>query len=141
MTLVVLTLAVISVPHDDYPPRFGALLSLTGLAALIYTMIESSTHGVTDLVTLGTCLAVIVLLGLFVWWELPCTDPTLDPRQFSVRGFAAGSPVLTVQFSAACSLLFTILQYVGGFSALLAATVMLPRPATMIPLARTVSAS
>lgn len=136
--------AIIAIPPSQggHRPRLdpvGAGLSLAGLVLLVYAIIEASTHGITDPLIAGSGLTGITLLVLFVRWELHRTDPMLDPRLFVVREFAAGSLVLTVQFFAAFGLFFTImqyLQYVAGLSALMAATAMLPLPATLIPLAR-----
>ena len=117
----------------------GALLSMGGLAALIFATIEGPDRGWLDPITLWTFAGAAVALVGFVLWELRLAQPMLDPRLFRRRGFGTGSLSLTVQFFAAFGFFFVVIQYlqfVAGLSPLEAAAVLLPLPAVMIPLAR-----
>jgi EmrB/QacA subfamily drug resistance transporter len=117
----------------------GALLSLVGLAALVYGIIEGPEQGWADPLTIVGFAVGAVGLVAFVLWELRRERPMLDPRLFRLRGFGTGSLVLTVQFFGSFGLFFVIiqyLQYVAGLSPLMSATAMLPLPFVLIPLAR-----
>ena len=136
------TLAVVPATRDADPPRLdpiGAVLSISGVAGLVYVVIEAPTHGWTDTFTLGGLAASLALLAAFVAWEARRQDPMLDPRLFRRRGFATGSLSITVQFFAAFGFFFVALQYlqlVAGHSPLTAALALAPMAAIAIPMAR-----
>jgi len=136
------TLSVIPTSRDPQPPRLdtvGALLSLAGISAVVFGIIEGPERGWGDALVAGTLAGGIAAVAAFVWWELRSPQPLLDPRLFARRGFATGSLSLTVQFFAAFGFFFIVLQYlqfVAGLSPLQAALAMLPMPLVMIPLAR-----
>jgi EmrB/QacA subfamily drug resistance transporter len=136
------TLLVVPPSRDARPPRLdpvGALLSLAGVSALVFGIIEGPTRGWGDPLVLGGALGGLAVLAGFVVWELRRPDPMLDPRLFRLRGFGTGALSLTVQFLAAFGFFFIVLQYlqfVAGRSPLQAALALLPMPLVMIPLAR-----
>jgi EmrB/QacA subfamily drug resistance transporter len=136
------TLAFVPASRAPSPPRLdpvGALLSLAGLVAVVYGVIEAPGRGWLDPATLALILGGMLLLTAFVLWELRAAEPMLDPRLFRARAFGAGSLSITVQFFAAFGFFFIIIQYlqfVAGFSPLKASAVLLPMPLVMIPLAR-----
>jgi EmrB/QacA subfamily drug resistance transporter len=148
LNVVLAVLALIGVARfvpssrDEHPPRLdpvGAVLSLTGVTALVFGVIEGPTRGWGDALVLAGLLGGIGALAGFVAWELRREQPMLDPRLFLLRGFGAGSLSLTAQFLAAFGFFFIMLQYlqfVADLSPLKAALAMLPMPAVMIPLAR-----
>ncbi|MWA03942.1 MFS transporter [Actinomadura sp. LD22] len=136
------TLAVVPESADPDAPRLdlvGALITVLGLGAGVYSIIEAPTEGWTSARTLiGLAAAVAVLAG-FVGWELTRRDPLLDPRLFKHRAFSAGTLSITVQFFAFFGFVFTVLQYlqlVKDHGPLLAATCLLPMAAAMMPSAR-----
>jgi hypothetical protein len=109
------------------------------LAALVFGTIEGPERGWTDALTLAALVGGAAGLGLFVVWELRRREPMLDPRNFTRRGFGAGSLSIGVQFFAAFGFLFLALPYlqlVLGYSALEAAFALLPMAAVVIPLSR-----
>jgi EmrB/QacA subfamily drug resistance transporter len=136
------TLAVVPSSTDDDPPPLdvvGALLSLVGIGAAVYAIIEGPTKGWTEPVVVGALLVGIVALLGFVLWELRLKQPLLDPRLFRLRGFSSGSLTITLQFLAAFGFFFVALQYlqfVTGRSPLEAAIAMLPLPIVLLPTAR-----
>ena len=136
------TVLVIPPSRDAHPPRLdpvGAVLSLVGVGALVYGIIEVSARGWSDALILGAFALAVVSLGAFAAWELRREHPLLDPRLFRLRGFSAGSLALTIQFFGAFGMFFTMLQYlqyVTGRSPLQAAVALLPMPFVMIPTAR-----
>ncbi len=136
------TLAVIPRSREADPPRLdvvGGLLSLVGVTALVFGIIEGPERGWGDALVLAGVLGGLAALAAFVVWELRIAQPLLDPRLFALRGFSTGSLSLTVQFFASFGFFFIALQYlqfVAGLSPLEAALAMLPIPVVLIPLAR-----
>ena len=136
------TLLVIPPSRDSHPPRMdpiGALLSLVGVASLVYGIIEVSARGWGDPVIVVAYGLAVLASTAFVLWELRRDQPLLDPRLFRLRGFSTGSLALTIQFFGSFGMFFTMLQYlqyVTGRSPLGAAMALLPMPFVMIPVAR-----
>ena len=136
------TLAIVPATREAIPPRLdpvGSLISVTGLAALVFGIIEGPERGWSNPVTAAALTVGILGLTLFVVWELLRDKPMLDPRNFLRRGFGAGSLSVTVQFFAAFGFLFLALPYlqlVLGYSPLHAAVALLPMALVVIPLSR-----
>lgn len=127
---------------DPKAPRVdvgGAILAVTGMVALVYSVIEAPTQGWASVRTLAGLAAGVAILAGFVAWELHRRAPLLDPRVFARRSLAAGSLSIFVQFFALFGFIFIVLQYlqlIRGDSGLLSAVSMLPLAAAMIPCAR-----
>ncbi|MGP4026783.1 MFS transporter [Actinomadura sp. 3N407] len=69
--------------RDPSAPRvdgIGALLSMGGIVALVYAVIEAPVRGWGDPLVLGSFALAAVLLAGFVLWERRATDPMLDTR-------------------------------------------------------------
>jgi EmrB/QacA subfamily drug resistance transporter len=136
------TLLIVPATRESRPPRLdpiGTLLSVLGLAAIVFGTIEGPDRGWTSPLTLAALVGGFAAVGLFVRWELNRQQPMLDPRNFLRRGFGAGSLSITVQFFAFFGFLFLVLPYlqlVLGYSPLQAATALLPMAAVVIPLSR-----
>ena len=117
----------------------GAAISVTGLAILVYSIIEAPDRGWAATQTVaGIAVALIVLTG-FIAWELHTAAPLLDPRLFTRAVFAAGTLSIFLQFFAFFGFVFLAMQYlqlVRGDSPLLAAVSVLPMAAGMLPTAR-----
>ena len=140
--IVVLAFAAIAwiVPtskdDEDRPlDPVGAILSVAGLFALLYGIIEGPEFGWTDpLVVLAFAGAAASLVG-FVVYELRARHPMLDPRFFAIPRFGFGSLTITVAFLVMFGMFFLItlyLQFVQGYSALGAGIRTLPFAVTMI---------
>jgi EmrB/QacA subfamily drug resistance transporter len=136
------TIAFVPNSRDPHRPRLdvpGAALSLVGVSALVYGIIEGPGDGWGAPAVLAGLIGGVAALTLFVLWELRAAEPMLDPRLFRLRGFGTGSASIMVQFFAAFGFFYIALQYlqyVAGLSPLEAALSMLPMPVVMIPLAR-----
>ena len=136
------TIAVVPRSSDaEAPPldALGAIGSLLAVGGTVFGIIEGPDRGWTDPITLTALAVGLISAVAFVAWELHAPHPLLDPRLFRVRGFAAGSLTITVQFFCAFGFFFIALQYlqfVAGYSPLRAAVALLPLPLVMIPLAR-----
>ncbi len=136
------TLLVVPATRESRPPRLdpiGTLISVLGLAAIVFGTIEGPDRGWSDPLTLAALVGGFAGVGLFIVWELNRREPMLDPRNFLRRGFGAGSLSITVQFFAFFGFLFLVLPYlqlVLGYSPLQAAFALLPMAAVVIPLSR-----
>lgn len=136
------TILVIPASRDADAPRLdpvGALFSLVAAVGIVLGIIEGPDRGWGDAVTVAGFAAGTFALVAFVGWELRREQPMLDVRLFRLRGFGAGSAVITVQFFGSFGLFFIILQYlqyVAGLSPLRAALALLPLPLFLVPIAR-----
>jgi predicted MFS family arabinose efflux permease len=95
-------------PGVDIP---GAVLSIVGLAVLLYGIIEAPRRGwgSTDtLIALG--MGVIVLLAFFAW-ERHTSQPMLPLDLFRNPRFSAASAALSLTFFALFGFIFLITQY------------------------------
>src|SRR5437870_8680301 len=113
----------------------GALLSIAGLAALLYGIIEAPNHGWssgTTLTFLGTGIAILAVFGA---WELRSSHPMLDLRFFRNPQFSSACATINMVFFAMFGTFFLLTQYlqlVLGYSALEAGTRTLPMALTMM---------
>jgi EmrB/QacA subfamily drug resistance transporter len=99
----------------------GALLSIAGLTALVYGIIEAPENGWTDSITLSAVGIAAVLLAVFVAWELRSAHPMLQMSFFRNPRFSAASIAITLIFFAMFGSIFVLtqhLQFVLGYSAL-----------------------
>jgi EmrB/QacA subfamily drug resistance transporter len=119
----------------------GAVLSIAGLVALVYAIIEAPSKGWTDTTVLIGFGAAAVLLGLFLWWETRTEHPMLQLGFFRNPRFSAAAGAITLVFFAMFGTVFLLtqyLQFVLGYSPLEAGVRVMP-VATMV-LAAPVSA-
>jgi EmrB/QacA subfamily drug resistance transporter len=99
----------------------GALISVVGLTALVYGIIEGPSQGWASPQIAGSLIAAAVLAIAFVAWERRLEHPMLDVNLFRNRRFSAASISVTLTFFALTGVLFFItlyLQEVRGLSAL-----------------------
>ncbi|MEY2476347.1 MAG: hypothetical protein QOG87_1662, partial [Actinomycetota bacterium] len=89
----------------------GAVLSITGLVALVYTIIQAPTRGWTSLPTLVSFALAIALLGAFARWELRAGEPMLDLRFFRNPHFTAAATTITLVFFVMFGTIFLLTQY------------------------------
>ena len=139
---IVGTIRFVPESADPETPRvdvIGAILSVLGIVALVYSIIEAPDQGWGSARTLAGLAAGAVILVGFIAWEWRRRAPLLDPRVFARRGLAAGSLSIFVQFFALFGFIFIVLQYlqlIRGDSGLVSAVSMLPMAATLLPAAR-----
>jgi EmrB/QacA subfamily drug resistance transporter len=98
-------------PHPSALDPVGAILSIVGLAILLYGIIEAPSHGWSDPVTVVSLLIAAVLLAGFAWWELHIDHPMLNFGFFKNPRFSAGSAAITLTFLAMFGSLFVFTQY------------------------------
>lgn len=107
----------------------GAGLSIAGLSALVYAIIEAPANGWTEPLILTAFTLAAVLLGALVWWELRTPHPMLQMSFFKNPRFSAASASITLVFFALFGTVFLIaqyLQFVLGFSPLEAGIRVMP---------------
>jgi EmrB/QacA subfamily drug resistance transporter len=124
--LVCLVAALVLVPEsrDESARRVdvvGAVLSVAGLAALVWALIEAPDRGWTSASILGAFAATAVIGALFVAWERRVAQPLLEVSVFRNRRFTAASLSIAFIFFALMGVMYfltTYLQTVLGLSAL-----------------------
>ena len=114
------------VAKPDYP---GVLLSIAGLFALVYGIIQAgeSSWGANDVV--ASLISAAVLLSVFGWWERRTPHAMLPFRFFKNMSFTGANAALTlVMFSLFGSMFFLsqYLQSVLGYTPLEAGVRLLP---------------
>ena len=110
--------------RDEHAPKAdipGVILSITGLFALVYGIIEAGQKGWTEQSVLISFGAAIVLLGAFGWWENRNPDAMLPMRFFTNMSFTGANVALAfVNFSLFGGVFFLsqYLQTILGYSTL-----------------------
>ncbi|MFM8529376.1 MAG: MFS transporter [Ilumatobacteraceae bacterium] len=89
----------------------GLLLSIAGVFALVYTIIEASIWGWGDGKTLLGFAVSAVILALFAVWELRTPEPMLPVRIFRNLRFTAASVSITAAFFSLFGFIFLVTQY------------------------------
>ena len=136
--------AFVLVPESRDPskPRLdwvGAALSVAGLTAVVWGLIEAPERGWTDAVILGAFGGGAAILALFGLWERRVDEPMLDLSVFRNARFSAASASITFVYFALMGVMYfltTYLQSVLGMSALDAGLRMLPVAVGMMPAAK-----
>jgi EmrB/QacA subfamily drug resistance transporter len=114
--------------HAPLDP-LGALLSIAGLSALVYGIIEAPDNGWLSAQTVGTFAIAIAILSAFVWWQWKAKEPMLDLRFFRNPRFTAATTAITLVFFAMFGTYFIFtqyLQFVHGYDPLSAGIRMVP---------------
>jgi EmrB/QacA subfamily drug resistance transporter len=136
---VALVLGFFLIPESRDPAAtpldpVGAVLSIVGLVALVYAIIEAPSRGWTDPLVLTMFGVAAVLITVFLWWEARTEHPMLQLSFFENPRFSAASVAITMVFFAMFGTVFLntqYLQFVLGFSPLEAGFRVMP-VATMI---------
>ena len=107
----------------------GALLSMAGLFALFYGLIEGPEQGWGSVPVVASFVLCAALLTGFVLFELRKKYPQLDPRLFRAAAFTSGILAITVAFLALMGLVYELtlyLQTVRDYSPLKAGVSLVP---------------
>ncbi|MFC6023167.1 MFS transporter [Plantactinospora solaniradicis] len=124
--------------RDPKPGRIdvvGVLLSVIGLVALSYGIIDGGEHGFGRPLVWVSIIGGLAVLGAFVAWERRIAYPSLDVRLFRVPRFAAPVAVIGLVFFAAMGVMFFssfYLQLVRGYSPLETGLLFLPFAAAQL---------
>jgi DHA2 family multidrug resistance protein-like MFS transporter len=109
----------------------GAVLSLVGLSALVFAIIQGGEDGWATTKVVGAGVFAVATLWAFISWERRSAHPMLPLTFFRNRRFSIGSGVVTVAFFVMFGFFFLATQYLQfgrGYSPLLAGVALLPLP-------------
>lgn len=134
--VVALIAGVVLVPssRDDAPAGLdplGAALSMLGLAALLFTIIEAPAMGWGSWRTLAGVGVSLGVLSSFVAWERVAREPMLDLQLFRNPSFVGATSTITLTFFVMYGTVFVLTQYlqlVLKYSTLEAGIRVLPLP-------------
>ena len=134
--------AAVVVPHSREHTEAGfdvagSILSVLAVGGFVLAFHEGPERGWSDLLTVAGLAAGIAGTVGFVRVELRRDHPLLDVRLFASRGLSTGSVNLFVVFGVMFSLFLVLIQFlqaVLGFTALRAASGLLPMALVMMPL-------
>jgi EmrB/QacA subfamily drug resistance transporter len=137
--LVTIPLALSRLGESRGPDRTldlpGLALVSTGLLGVVWALVRGSSVGWTSPQIVGAVLGGLVVLGLFVAWELRAEAPMLPMRFFRNRTFAAANGASLLMFFGMFGSIFLLAQFlqtVQGYSPLQAGLRILPW--TMAPI-------
>lgn len=122
-------------PEEARLDPIGAVLSIVGVVAVVYALIEAPERGWTAPLTLAAFGVGAVVLLAFVVWELHTDEPMLDVRFFENRAFSTGTAGMILIFMSMFGVMFLLTQYLQlilGYSPLGAAVRLLPMAPIMI---------
>jgi EmrB/QacA subfamily drug resistance transporter len=112
--------------RSDIP---GLLMSIVGLFALVYGIIQAGRGSWTDGDVLWSLGTAVVVLALFIWWETRSPSAMMPMRLFKNMSFTGANIALTLVMFAMFGSLFFMGQYfqtVQGYSPLQAGLRLLP---------------
>ncbi|QDY07583.1 MFS transporter [Micromonospora sp. HM134] len=121
---VLLVALLVPESRDPRPGRvdiLGVLLSVVGLVALTYGIIDGGEHGFGRPTVWAAILGGVAVLAWFVAHERRSDHPSLDVRLFRVPRFAAPVAIVGLVFFAAMGVMFFssfYMQLVRGYSPL-----------------------
>src|SRR5438270_506347 len=122
------------VPTSRDPNRIpldpvGSVLTIVGLASLLYGIIEAPIRGWSDARTIAAFVFAAVVLAQFAIWEWRNPHPMLDLNFFKRKRFTGGATAITLVFFGLFGMFFLItqyLQFVHGWTPLGAGVRLLP---------------
>ncbi len=116
-------------PNAPPPDMVGSLLSIVGLFALIYGIIEAGVVGWTEPNVLIALAAAVILLTIFAIWESRIPNPMLPLSFFRNAAFTGANITLTLLSFSLFGLFFFLpqfLQSILGYQAFTAGLMILP---------------
>ncbi len=125
-------------PQEARLDPVGAVLSVIGIGALVYGLIQAPANGWGSVSTLGAFAVAAVVLTCFALWELRVDEPMLDIRYFKNPAFSTGTGGMILIFLGMYGVMFLITQYfqlVLGLTALAASLRTLPVTPIMLVVA------
>jgi EmrB/QacA subfamily drug resistance transporter len=121
---------------EEAPLDFvGAGLSIVGISGLVYALIEAPDKGWLSPNTVAAFALGLVVVALFVVWEMRTDEPMLDMTYFRNPAFSTATGGMILVFLSMYGVMFLITQYfqlVLGYSPLSAALRFLPMAPIMM---------
>jgi EmrB/QacA subfamily drug resistance transporter len=124
--------------RDPHPSRIdvvGVALTIVGLVAFVYGIIDGGEHGFGQVRAWGTIVLGVVVLVAFVWYESRSDHPSLDVKLFRNPRFSSSVGAVALVFFAALGTLFFLtfyLQLVRGYTPLQAGLLVTPFAAAQL---------
>ncbi|MEV6523324.1 MFS transporter [Longispora sp. NPDC051575] len=107
--------ALVLMPESRGPARkadpLGMILSMVGMTALVWTIIELPQKGISDPTTLAALVTTVLSLAGFVVWELRTASPMVPLELFRNRMFTGSSFSLVLVTFANGGLMLVLTQY------------------------------
>ena len=116
-------------PHPRSLDIPGAVLSISAVTVLVYSIIEAPVRGWTDGLVIAGFVVGAALMAAFIGWEIKTDHPMLNLGFFKNPRFSAGAGAISIGFFALFGMVFGLtqyLQFVQGFTPLEAGLRMLP---------------
>jgi EmrB/QacA subfamily drug resistance transporter len=140
---IALVLGFFFVPESRDPSApqldpLGALLSIVGLGALLFGIIEGPTEGWRSTQVVVAFVVGVVGIAAFIMWERTTDHPMLDMSFFKNPRFTAANMAITLTFFAMFGAMFLMTQYwqfVHGYSPLAAGVRLIPFAMVMMVVA------
>lgn len=116
VVVVALIAGAVLVPESKDPEAtpldpLGAALSIAGLVALVYAIIEAPAEGWASALVMGAFGFAAVTIALFLWWETRTRHPMLNLSFFENPRFSAAAGAITLVFFAMFGAVFLLTQY------------------------------
>lgn len=132
--VAVVAIAVTRIPESRNPAGrgvdwAGSLLLASGLAGLVFALVESTRQGWSDPHVLAATAAGVVGLAAFVRWEARCDEPMLPLGLLRSRRFAGATIFTLAMYFALSGVLFFVpflLIQAQGYTALQAGAATAP---------------
>jgi EmrB/QacA subfamily drug resistance transporter len=124
--------------RDPSAPKLdpiGALLSIAGLAVVLFAIIEAPSHGWASTSTLAAFAIGVAILAGFGYWELHHPSPMLQVRLFSDPRFTIANAAMVLNFFTLLGSLFLLSQYlqsVLGYDAFKSGATLIPYAAMIM---------
>ncbi|MEU8006898.1 MFS transporter [Catellatospora sp. NPDC049111] len=118
--------------RDPQPGRIdlvGVVLSVVGLVALVYGIVDGGEHGFGRPEVWASLVGGALVLAAFVWWEARTTHPSLDVKLFRDARFSASVASIGLLFFASMGSFFFVgfyLQLVRDYSPMQSGALLVP---------------
>jgi EmrB/QacA subfamily drug resistance transporter len=89
----------------------GLALAAIGLFAVVWGVVRASSLGWGSGEVLGSIIAGVVVLAVFLWWEGRTNTPMLPLRFFRSRAFGAANAAAVAQYFGMFGSIFLLTQY------------------------------
>jgi EmrB/QacA subfamily drug resistance transporter len=89
----------------------GLALAAVGLFAVVWGVVRASSLGWGSGEVLGSIIAGVAVLAVFLWWEGRTTTPMLPLRFFRSRAFSAANGAAIAQYFGMFGSIFLLTQY------------------------------
>jgi EmrB/QacA subfamily drug resistance transporter len=122
-------------PNPGRVDLVGVVLSIVGLIALVFGIIDGGEHGFGHLSAWGSIVAGVAVLAGFVGYESRVDHPSLDVALFRDPRFSSAVASIGLVFFAAMGMMFFLafyLQLVRGYEPLQAGLLMTPFAAAQL---------